>query len=75
MRLVLLSLAVGMVLFAMGYTPIELMQDIRFKLDALVKFAEWLVTNSVGIIILGAAVVVPIWVVTRLWSVFIRGKR
>jgi hypothetical protein len=74
-RLVLLSLAVGIILSAMGYTSIELLQDFRLKLEALVKFAEWFVTNSFGIIILGAAVVVPIWAVMRLWGVFIRGKR
>ena len=75
MRLVLLSLAVGIILSAMGYTSIELLQDFRLELEALVKFAEWLVANSFGIIILGAAVVVPIWAVTQLWGVFIRGKR
>lgn len=74
-RLVLLSLAVGIILSAMGYTSIELFQDFRRKLEALVKVAEWLVTNSFGIVILGAAVVVPIWAVVRLWGVFMLGKR
>jgi hypothetical protein len=74
-RLVLLSFAVGMIFSAMGYTSIELLQNFRYKLEALAKFGEWIVTSSFGFIIVGGAVVVPIWAIARLLRVLFRGTR
>jgi hypothetical protein len=75
LRLAILSLVVGIILSSMGYTSIELLQNFRFKLEALVKFGEWLVTSSFGFIIVGAAVVVPIWAIARLVRVLFGRKQ
>lgn len=67
-RLVLLSIAVGIVLSVLGITPqnfLERLNDIVTNLYNLGFDAfEWVL----GYLLLGAMVVVPIWLVMRLAS-------
>ncbi|HXF55502.1 MAG TPA: DUF6460 domain-containing protein [Hyphomicrobiaceae bacterium] len=68
-RLVLLSIVVGIVMSALGITPANLF----YHLDLLVRrlydlgfaWIEWLL----GYFLLGAIVVFPIWIVARLIGV------
>lgn len=65
-RLIVLSIVVGIVLSAMGITP----QNLFWRLDELIRHLynlgfgaiEWVL----GYLILGAIVVVPIWIIARL---------
>ena len=67
-RLIILSIVVGIVLSAMGITP----QNVLYKLQILIKriydlgfgAIDWLI----GYFIIGAIVVIPIWLVIRLVS-------
>jgi len=67
-RLVVLSIVVGIILSAMGITP----QNIFFRIDELVRriydlgfgAIQWIVEY----LILGAIVVVPIWLIVRIFG-------
>jgi hypothetical protein len=64
-RLIVLSIVVGIVLSAMGITP----QNLLWRLDELIRHLyhlgfgaiEWIL----GYLVLGAIVVVPIWIIAR----------
>ena len=62
-KLLLASLVVGLVLSALNITPNEVFDRIallaRYAVDTGGDFAAW----AFGYIILGAAVVIPIWLV------------
>ena len=67
-RLVLISIVVGIVLSALGLTPVELFA----RLDLLVRrlyemgfgWVEWLVRYF----LVGAVIVFPVWLITRLFT-------
>ena len=67
-RLVLISIVVGIVMSALGLSPAELLS----RLDLIVRrlyemgfgWIEWLVRYF----LLGAVIVFPIWLVTRLFN-------
>lgn len=65
-RLVILSVVVGIALSALGLTPAELFRRLDFLLARLYEFGfrwvEWLV----GYFLIGAVIVVPIWLIARL---------
>ena len=69
LRLIVLSIVVGIVLSAMGITP----HNVLYKLQILIKRIydlgfgafDWLI----GYFIIGAIVVIPIWLIVRLVSV------
>lgn len=74
-RLALLSLVVGVVLSALGITPRNFLYHIEILLRRIydLGFAtfDWLLQY----LILGAIVVVPIWLVARLFGAFGRQNR
>ena len=65
-RLLLISLLVGVVLSALGLTPLSLVDFIvdfvqriwNLGFDALGQFGDW--------IVLGATLVIPVWLVMRI---------
>lgn len=65
-RLVILSIVVGIVLSALGLTPGELIRRLDFIIARLYdlgfRWVEWLV----GYFLIGAVIVVPIWLIARL---------
>jgi hypothetical protein len=65
-RLVVLSIVVGIVLSALGLTPAELFRRIDLLLQRLYdmgfRWVEWLF----GYFLIGAVIVVPIWAIARL---------
>ena len=73
LRLVLLSIIVGVVLSALGITPRNFLYHIEVLLRRIYDLGfstfDWLLQY----LILGAIVVVPIWFVARLFGVF--GRR
>ncbi len=68
LRLIILSIVVGIVLSAMGITP----DNVFYKLQILIKriydlgfgAIDWVI----GYFIIGAIVVIPIWLIVRLVS-------
>ncbi len=65
-RLVLISIVVGIALSALGLTPGELFRRIDFLLQRLYdmgfRWVEWLI----GYFMIGAVIVVPVWLIARL---------
>lgn len=65
-RLVILSIVVGIVLSALGLTPGELFRRLDFIVARLYdlgfRWVEWLI----GYFLIGAVIVVPIWLIARL---------
>jgi hypothetical protein len=65
-RLVLISIVVGIALSALGLTPGELLRRIDFLLQRLYDMGfRWLETLF-GYFLIGGAVVIPIWLIARL---------
>ena len=65
-RLVLISIVVGIALSALGLTPGELFRRMDFLLQRLYdmgfRWIEWLV----GYFLIGAVIVIPVWLIARL---------
>lgn len=66
-RLVILSIVVGIALSALGLTPGELVRRLDFLVARLYelgfRWVEWLV----GYFLIGAVIVIPIWLIARLF--------
>lgn len=65
-RLIVLSIVVGIALSALGLTPGELFRKLDYLLQRLYdmgfRWVEWLI----GYFLIGAVIVVPIWLIARL---------
>lgn len=67
-RLVLLSIIVGVVLSALDITPRDLIFRIRLLLQRVYDMGFGAVEWAAQYFLLGAVVVVPIWLLTRLFG-------
>lgn len=67
-KLALLSLAVGLVLSALDITPEHLFLHFGATIRSLYDLISHLVRWAVPYVLLGATVVVPIWLIARLWK-------
>jgi uncharacterized oligopeptide transporter (OPT) family protein len=65
-RLALLSIVVGVVLSALGITPDNFFYQIRLLLQRIYDLGFGAFQSVVEYLVLGAMVVVPIWLITRL---------
>lgn len=65
-RLVLISIVVGIALSALGLTPGELLRRIDFLLQRLYDMGFRWVETLFGYFLIGAVVVLPIWLIARL---------
>ena len=68
-RLILLSLVVGIVLTAMGITPRNLFYHLDIIARRIYELGFGAFDWVIGYIVLGAMVVVPIWLVARAFGV------
>ncbi len=67
-RLIVLSLIVGVILAALGLTPLGLVRSIAHSIEHLFGFG-WEAIEDIGRYVLtGAVIVIPIWLLTRLAS-------
>jgi len=74
-KLAVASIAVGIVLAILGIKPIDLWRDF---LDTVIRVWEMgfdAIDWSLQYLVLGAIVVVPIFIVVRLWSVMTERSR
>ncbi|MEQ8823530.1 MAG: DUF6460 domain-containing protein [Filomicrobium sp.] len=67
-RLVLISIVVGIILSALGITPRNLFYHLNLLADRLYQLGFGVFENLLGYMILGAIVVVPIWLVARVFG-------
>lgn len=65
-RLVLISIVVGIAMSALGLTPGELFRRIDFLLQRLYDMGFRWVEALLGYFLIGAVIVVPIWLIARL---------
>ena len=65
-RLVLLSIVVGVILSALGITPDNFFYQIRLLLQRIYDLGFGAFVSVVEYLVLGAMVVVPIWLIARL---------
>jgi len=65
-RLAVLSLVVGVILSALGITPDNFFYQIRLLLQRIYDLGFGAFETVLGYLLLGAMVVVPIWLVARL---------
>jgi len=65
-RLTILSIVVGVVLSALGITPENFFYQINILLRRIYDLGFGAIESVLGYLILGAMVVVPIWLISRL---------
>jgi hypothetical protein len=65
-RLVILSIVVGVILSALGITPDNILYRINDLLRRIYDLGFGAIESVLGYLILGAIVVVPIWFISRL---------
>ncbi|EGP09129.1 DUF6460 domain-containing protein [Afipia clevelandensis] len=68
LRLVLLSLLVGVVLAAIGFDPWNIVYSIRRLIDWVWNLGFDFVNGVWRYFLLGAVIVIPIWLISRLFS-------
>ncbi|MGH2341991.1 DUF6460 domain-containing protein [Segnochrobactraceae bacterium EtOH-i3] len=73
LQLLVLSLVVGMVLSALDLSPWDLVGWVRDSISRIWHFGFSAIDGLLRDVLIGAAVVIPVWVVVRLLSVF--GKK
>ncbi len=66
LRLVVLSIIVGIVLNTLGLTPGELFRRLDFLLQSFFNMGFRWMESLVGYFVIGAVIVVPIWLLARL---------
>lgn len=66
LRLILLSIAVGIVLSVLGITPQNFLERLNTIVTNIYELGFGAVESILGYLLLGAMVVVPIWLVIRL---------
>ena len=73
-RLALLSVVVGVILSALGITPENFFYQIRLLLQRIYDLGFGAFESLLGYLLLGAMVVIPIWIVVRLAKTAKRAK-
>ncbi|MCH9806125.1 MAG: integrase [Alphaproteobacteria bacterium] len=68
-RLALISIVVGIILSALGITPRNLFYHLEILARRLYDLGFGVFENILGYLILGAVVVVPIWIIARVFGV------
>lgn len=71
-RLVLLSIVVGIVLSALGLHPRDLVDYIQLLIRRIANMGFGAIETAFAYFLAGAVVVIPIWLVTRLLGSFRR---
>ncbi|WP_420560833.1 DUF6460 domain-containing protein [Tepidicaulis sp.] len=70
-KLILASVGVGIVLAIFGIEPWQLWEDFLGTISRVWEMGFNLIDWSFTYFLLGAVIVLPIWLVVRLWSVFV----
>jgi hypothetical protein len=73
-RLVILSLIVGIVLAALGFSPFDIIDSLRRLAARIYDMGFAAIEKSARYFLLGAVIVFPVWFVMRLLRVMGRGS-
>ena len=65
-RLAILSLIVGVVLAALGFSPFEILDSIRRLVERIYDMGFAAIEKAFRYFLLGAVIVFPVWLVMRL---------
>ncbi|HKQ67881.1 MAG TPA: DUF6460 domain-containing protein [Polyangiaceae bacterium] len=68
LRLIILSLIVGVVLAALGFSPYQIIDSIARLVERIYNLGFEAVEKAVRYFLLGAVIVFPIWLVVRLFK-------
>ncbi len=68
-RLLLISIVVGIVLSALGITPLNIIDHLRLLVQRISSLGFGIFEGLLSYLVLGAVVVVPIWAIARLLGV------
>ncbi len=68
LRLAILSLIVGVVLAALGFSPYEIIDSIARLVERIYNLGFEAIEKAVRYFLLGAVIVFPIWLVVRLFK-------
>jgi hypothetical protein len=69
-RLAVISLIVGVVLAALGFSPYDLLQTVRELIQRIYDMGFAAVEKGFRYFLLGAVIVFPVWFLLRLFKVF-----
>lgn len=69
-RLIVLSIVVGIVLSALGITPDNFLYSVNMLARRIYEMGFGAVEWLLGYLLLGAIVVVPVWLIARLLGLF-----
>jgi hypothetical protein len=69
-RLAILSLIVGVVLAALGFSPYDIIQNLRDLAQRLYDMGFAAIEKGFRYFLLGAVIVFPVWVVMRVFKLF-----
>ena len=70
LRLVILSLIVGVVLAALGFSPYDIIQNLKDLAIRIYDMGFAAVEKAFRYFLLGAVIVFPIWLVMRVFRLF-----
>jgi Domain of unknown function (DUF6460) len=73
LRLVILSLIVGVLLAAFGFSPFEIVQSLRRLANYIYNMGFETVVKAWRYFLLGAVLVFPIWFIARILRMMSRG--
>ncbi|MBX2806064.1 MAG: hypothetical protein KTR19_08835 [Hyphomicrobiales bacterium] len=68
LRLIIISIIVGIVLTALGYNPRDLATAIAQLFEAIADLGFDWVESAIQYFLLGAVIVIPIWLILRLFK-------
>ena len=74
LRLAILSIVVGIVMSALDIRPANLLDHLRLFVQRIYAMGFGAVESLLGYLLLGAVVVIPIWLLARLFGAFRREK-
>ena len=74
LRLAILSLIVGVVLAALGFSPFEILDSLRRLAERIYDMGFAAVEKAFRYFLLGAVIVFPVWLVMRLLKSLGRGS-
>jgi len=69
-RLVILSIVVGVVLSALNIRPDQLLDHVRRLIERIYDLGFGVFETAFGYFLIGAVVVIPIWLIARLLGLF-----
>ena len=72
-RLVILSIIVGIVLSALNIRPTEIIYHVRHLFQRLYDLGFASIESVLGYFLLGAVIVIPIWLIARFFGVMRKG--